>query len=80
MVNPWVSRPLAIAAEFVEIPFGGDPTAPGPFSLGDPERLSSVLGDAGFIDVEIKPRSAPAYLGSDTADAVDFLSKLMPRW
>lgn len=78
MENPWVARPLAIAAEFVEIPFGGDPTAPGPFSLGDPERLSSVLGDAGFVDVDIKPHSAPAYLGSDTADAVDFLSKLMP--
>lgn len=78
MANPWVSRPLAIAAEFVDIPFGGDPTAPGPFSLGDPERLDSVMSGAGFVDVEVAPRVAPVLVGSDLADAVDFLSKLMP--
>ena len=49
--NPWVSLPLRIASEFVTIPFGSDATAPGPFSLGDPQRLRSVLEAAGFSDV-----------------------------
>jgi SAM-dependent methyltransferase len=78
MENPWVSTPLAIAADFVEIPFGGDPTAPGPFSLGDPERLRSVVSDAGFVDLVVEPRAAPVYMGTDAADAVDFVSKMMP--
>lgn len=76
--NPWASRPLMIASDYVDIPFGGDPTAPGPFSLGDPDRLRRVLTDAGFDDVQLEPLEAEAVMGTDLADAVDFMFKLMP--
>lgn len=78
MENPWASRPLQIAGRFVDIPFGADPTAPGPFSLGDPKRLESVLADAGFVDIKLDARTSPARIGSDIDDAVDFLFQLMP--
>jgi len=75
--NPWLVRPLSIAARYVEMPFGADPTAPGPLSLADPERIAAVLDGAGFVDVSVTPRTAPTMLGSSLDDAVDFLSGLM---
>ena len=75
--NPWITRPLAAASNYVELPFGSDPTAPGPMSLADPERVRSVLAEAGFVEVDIQPRSAPTTLGADLDDAIDFLFGLM---
>jgi ubiquinone/menaquinone biosynthesis C-methylase UbiE len=76
--NLWASLPLTVAGRYVEMPFGSDPTAPGPFSLADPARLQAILDAAGFADVEIAPRSAPAHMGDNMDEAVDFLSKMMP--
>ncbi len=76
--NPWVSLPLEIAGRYVDIPFGGAADAPGPFSLGNIDRLGSVLGDAGFTEVAIEPRSSPATIGGDVEEAADFLTKLIP--
>lgn len=77
MENPWIIRPMEIASRYVELPFGADPTAPGPLSLADPDRLRTVLTDAGFADVALESHKAPTTLGSDMDDAVDFLFGLM---
>lgn len=76
--NPWAATPLRIASEFVEMPFGNDPTAPGPFSLGAPDRLQQVLQDAGYSDIDIDGRTAAVPLGRDLDDAVGFIFQLMP--
>jgi SAM-dependent methyltransferase len=75
--NPWIFRPMEIASRFVDLPFGSDPTAPGPLSLADPERTRTVLTDAGFADVALESRVASTRLGSDMDDAVDFLFDIM---
>src|SRR5205823_4018361 len=51
----------------------GSPGAPGPFSLAEPDRIRSVLTDAGFDGVEVDAVEAPMRLGDDAADAVEFL-------
>lgn len=76
--NPWISESFARIQQYVELPFGQDPTAPGPMSLADPDRVRSVLSGAGFDSIEVTPFDAPARLGGDADDAVDFLSDLMP--
>ena len=76
--NEWASVPLSVVGRFVDMPFGADPTAPGPFSLADPDRLGRVLGDAGWSDIEIEGRETPVRLGNDLDDAVDFVFGLMP--
>jgi SAM-dependent methyltransferase len=48
--------------------------APTPFSLSSPERNASLLGQAGFTDVESTPVDQPMVLGTDTDDAYDFFS------
>lgn len=76
--NGWASRPLEVAGRFVEMPFGSDPTAPGPFSLSDPDRVRTLLERAGFDRISIESRASRVEVGTDMYDTVDFLFDLMP--
>jgi SAM-dependent methyltransferase len=71
--NEWISSFFAALAAGQEIPPPAA-TGPGPFSLGDPERLRSVLGDAGFGDVRLSDRREPMYFGADADDGCRFIS------
>jgi SAM-dependent methyltransferase len=50
--NPWALLPARELLErgLAEAP---DPSVPGPFALGDAERLSELLVDAGFLDAHV---------------------------
>src|SRR5262245_23372210 len=61
------------AARQVALPPPGDPTAPGPFSLGEPDRIATVLRAAALSDVVIEPLAEPLWMGPDAADTVAFL-------
>lgn len=50
------------------------PDAPGPLSLGRPERIRSILTTAGFGDIALEGLDAPMHFGADTAEAVDFFT------
>ncbi len=50
--NPWAREPGAVLAERgLTSPSAAD--GPGPFALGDSERLRTMLADAGFGEIEI---------------------------
>ncbi|MFE6839913.1 class I SAM-dependent methyltransferase [Streptomyces sp. NPDC057705] len=49
------------------------PEAPGPFSLADPVRVRTVLGAAGFTDVQLEPHCEAMWFGQDAADAERFV-------
>ncbi len=51
--NPWVYLSLQAALQHVPPPEPQDPHAPGPFAFADPQRLESVLSDAGFTNIAI---------------------------
>ncbi len=76
--NPWVTVALGVAARYVELPFGTDPTAPGPFSFADAQRVETILTGAGFSGVDIEPFDAPAVLGTSVDEAADFMTRLQP--
>ncbi len=71
--NDWVTVPAAAAARHVALPPPQDPTGPGPFSLGERDRIAAVLGAAQFTDVTIEPVTEPLWIGSDVPDAAAFL-------
>ena len=58
-LNPWAALPAAVLRDrgLVGGPGGiaGDPSAPGPFVLGDEQRLRELLAGAGFAEIEITP-------------------------
>jgi SAM-dependent methyltransferase len=58
-LNPWMSLPERAALDYFELeppaPDGPDgPGGPGPFSLADPDHVSSVLGQAGLGDIALE--------------------------
>jgi SAM-dependent methyltransferase len=72
--NEWVVVPGAAAARHVALPPPGDPAAPGPFSLGDRDRIATVLRAAALGDIAIEPIAEPLWMGPDVAGAVAFLT------
>jgi SAM-dependent methyltransferase len=72
--NEWIVVLGAAAARHVARPPLADPTAPGPFSLGEPDRIAAVLRAAGLRDVTIEPIAAPRWMGPDVVDTVAFLT------
>ena len=78
--NDWVKVPLGAAAQHVSLPPRPAPGTPGPFSLGDPDRIREVLGAAGFANIGIEPHATDLNLGGvKTVDeAVTFLLDIGP--
>ena len=71
--NEWISSFFAALAAGRDMP---PPPAdgPGPFSLGDPERVHTLLGKAGFSDVRLTDRREPMYFGRDADDGCRFIT------
>ncbi len=78
--NPWVMKSLMVAAKHVAMPAPLGPEDPGPFSFGDPARVTRILETAGFKDVKLQPQDMPITIGAgrDLAGAVDFLLGVGP--
>ncbi|MDQ6729663.1 MAG: class I SAM-dependent methyltransferase [Actinomycetota bacterium] len=58
--------------------YEADTCGPGPFSLGNPETLRSILQAAGFDGVDLQCRDFPYYMGKDIDEAVDALLAIGP--
>lgn len=73
LVNDWMMIPGSAIAEHVGFPDVGEPDAPGPFSLAEPDRVRSVLAAGGFADVAIDEVAHSMWLGADVDDAVGYM-------
>jgi len=73
--NEWLTEFRAAMAVGRTLPTP-PPDAPSPFSLSDPERVKSILGEAGFTDVSFQSLHEPISFGPDQDDAFDFVSGL----
>lgn len=78
--NDWFSVPLAAARKIVSVPMPADPTAPGPTSLADPDRLRTLLRAAGFGSIELRPLNVLLPAGT-RAEAVELFFQVgaLPR-
>ena len=62
--NPWMQLPLHAVYNHVPRPPKPDPEEPGPFSFGDPARVTRILTAAGFSE----PRFTPLEIAMELAD------------
>lgn len=73
LVNDWMLVPGGAMAAHLGMPDVGGPGAPGPFSLAEPDRVRSVLTDAGFADVTLDGEAHDMWLGTDVDDAFGYM-------
>ncbi len=73
--NEWMSVPLMAVLAHVAPSAPPDPDAPGPFALGDRDRVVRILTAAGFRDVAVEPYTTPILVGGPgtVEDAVRFM-------
>ncbi len=78
--NPWMLGPLLAAAKHVALPPPSAPGEPGPFSLGEAERLRGVLEAAGFARVELEGVETSLRIGGagGVEEATAFLLEVGP--
>lgn len=74
LANEWMVVPGGAVAQVLPLPSGAGPDAPGPFSLADAARVDQVLAEAGFVDRELRPETAPMWVGDDAEDVMDFMT------
>ena len=76
--NTWMMEPARAVQEVIP-PQGPppDPDAPGPFSLGQRETLTSLLGDAGFQSIDIAALDVGMSIGP-LSNTVEFFMKMGP--
>jgi SAM-dependent methyltransferase len=73
--NPWLPafrEALAVGRDLPMPP----PDGPGPFALGDPDRVRALLTAAGFAEPELRGVREPTYYGPDAAAAERFVLTL----
>ena len=68
--NEWAFAPYEAALDLLPLQEPMDPHAPGPFAFADSEHLKSILAQAGFCDVAVKPHDTTVNLGATVEDAV----------
>jgi SAM-dependent methyltransferase len=75
LTNEWMTVPALAAFAHVAPPTPPADDAPGPFSFGDPDRVRSVLTDAGFEGAAVEAFETRILLGGrgTVDDAVTFL-------
>jgi SAM-dependent methyltransferase len=74
--NEWIRELSGALAAGRDLPLP-PPGAPGPFAFADPEHVRTVLGAAGFTDVELEPVRTEMWFGVDADDAYGFVLGLL---
>jgi SAM-dependent methyltransferase len=78
--NAWARIGLEAVAEHLPLPDLPPPGTPGPFSLSDPEHLRSLLGESGWLDVDIVSHEVQMAMGGSrkTEDAATLMTQIGP--
>ena len=77
--NPWAMAPLMAARQALGItPSPVDPHAPGPFAFADDRRLSALLAEAGYADIQLQRFDAPVLLGHSAQAAAANAARIGP--
>ena len=76
--NPFIAVPLLTAAAHLDLGPPIPPGAPGPFSLADPDRIRSVLEQAGWTDVTVQEGPDEAVMGA-AAHVEDLAARVLEQ-
>ncbi|MDP3494568.1 MAG: class I SAM-dependent methyltransferase [Hyphomonadaceae bacterium] len=75
--NLWMRAPMEAAQPYLPPSPPMDPTAPGPFAFANPDRVRSILSEAGFCDVSLQAFNT-SIGGSSLEQTVDLSLRVGP--
>jgi SAM-dependent methyltransferase len=75
LANEWLMVPAGAALAHVPLPDLGGAGQPGPFSMAEPDRVRSIVGRAGFADVNVEDLQCRMRMGSTVEDTVLFMQR-----
>ena len=75
--NLWMRAPMEAAQPFLPPSPPMDPTAPGPFAFANPDRVRSILSEAGFSDLTLHAFNT-SIGGSSLEQTVDLAFRVGP--
>lgn len=75
-LNPWLVLPFEAVRDFVpDMPRPSPNVVSSAFSLAPKERVEELLGDAGFVDVQLEVFDCPTRMGQgDLDDCMEFVA------
>ncbi|OYU75662.1 MAG: SAM-dependent methyltransferase [Alphaproteobacteria bacterium PA3] len=78
--NEWVTMPMGVLVSVTEPPPPPPPDAPSPFAFANPERVTSILTNAGLTDVKFTPVDAAMPMGSakGAVESADYVMEVGP--
>lgn len=76
--NVWLTGPMKIAAENLELPPPPPPGSPGIFAFAQRDRIETILGQAGFNDISVDELDLTVNVGPDIETAVRNAMNLAP--
>ena len=76
--NPWFHVPLTAVRDLLPPQPPPEPFAPGPFAFADSERVTGLLAQAGWRDVDMTPHNVamPMALRNEIAQATEFAMRI----
>ena len=79
-LNPWMTLPAIVAAEYLEMPPPPAPDAPGPFAFANADRVKGLLKDAGYERVAGQSVEPGVRIGTGRAReaTLDFILQMGP--
>jgi len=75
-VNEWTTVPAEAIAEVVPLSPPAADAPPDGFAFEDPDRVRSVLEDAGWSDVELTDTTRTVHLGNSAEEAMAFIQQM----
>lgn len=73
--NPWMAWPLAVVERHLGPATQAGLGEPGPFAFADADHVRSILGQAGFVDIQVAPVEGPLWLAADLDAAVRLVTE-----
>ena len=76
--NSWFSVPVEAAKDLLPPSPPTEPDAPGPFAFANPDRVSALLGAAGWTDIGVTRHDMPIRLApaGQVAEAAEFVTRM----
>jgi SAM-dependent methyltransferase len=77
--NDWLRLAKRVARRHLPAPHDDAPSCgPGPFSMSDPDAVTTLLESAGFTDVRLARYDCAIYIGADVDEAIAFQLEIGP--